>query len=125
MSTQKKPPHLIDILMGARIRKLRTERGMSQEQLGKALGVTFQQVQKYERGANRISSSRLFQTAQALRITTSALFHDIENEVGKPVLNETHAPTTLELRAARDFAGLDRDYQMAVHRIIKVLKGTN
>jgi transcriptional regulator with XRE-family HTH domain len=49
----------IDILVGSRIRKFRKDRGMSQAQLGEKLGVTFQQVQKYENGKNRVGASRL------------------------------------------------------------------
>jgi transcriptional regulator with XRE-family HTH domain len=56
----------IDVAVGARIRIRRKEIGMSQQTLAKHLGVTFQQVQKYERGANRISASMLVRTARAL-----------------------------------------------------------
>ncbi len=53
-------PNPIDVHVGSRVRLRRTLLGMSQEKLGEAIGLTFQQVQKYERGANRIGSSRLF-----------------------------------------------------------------
>ena len=56
----------IDVHVGRRVRLRRTLLGMSQEQLGEALNITFQQVQKYERGSNRISSSRLWDIAQIL-----------------------------------------------------------
>ncbi len=59
-------PNPIDVHVGARVRLRRTLLGMSQERLGEALGLTFQQVQKYERGANRIGASRLFDLARAL-----------------------------------------------------------
>ena len=64
MSMVKSSPDPVDIHVGARVRLRRTLLGMSQEKLGKALGLTFQQVQKYERGANRIGSSRLFQLSK-------------------------------------------------------------
>ena len=54
---------------------------MSQEKLGKALGLTFQQIQKYERGANRIGSSRLFQLSQILDVPVSFFFDDMPDEV--------------------------------------------
>lgn len=65
--TDKEGPDPLDVAVGARIRLRRQELGMSQQELGRQLGVTFQQVQKYERGANRISASTLVRTARALR----------------------------------------------------------
>src|ERR1043166_978283 len=59
-------PHPVDIYVGARVRERRTELGISQEKLAEALGLTFQQVQKYERAANRVSASKLFEIARAL-----------------------------------------------------------
>lgn len=60
------PPDEIDRRIGRNIRRLRKARRLSQTRLGMALGVTFQQIQKYESGANRISASALFRLAQAL-----------------------------------------------------------
>ena len=59
-------PHRLDVAMGQRIRERRRALGMSQGDLARALGITFQQVQKYERGANRVSFSRLMQVVDAL-----------------------------------------------------------
>lgn len=67
----------IDVHVGQRIRQRRTLRGMSQTTLGDAIGLTFQQVQKYERGANRVSSSRLFDLANILDVTLSYFFADM------------------------------------------------
>jgi transcriptional regulator with XRE-family HTH domain len=61
-----KSPNPIDKLMGARLRMRRMMKGVSQEKLGEAIGVTFQQIQKYEKGVNRISASRLQKLAHAL-----------------------------------------------------------
>lgn len=58
--------HRLDVALGARIRRYRKARNMSQERLAEAVGVTFQQIQKYERGANRVSFSRLALIANAL-----------------------------------------------------------
>lgn len=58
--------HRLDVALGARIRRFRKARNMSQERLAEAVGVTFQQIQKYERGANRVSFSRLALIAVAL-----------------------------------------------------------
>ena len=72
----KKPKH-VDLLVGARIRILLKHLGMSQTDLGNALGVTFQQVQKYENGKNRVSASRLQMVADALTVTISDLFDGV------------------------------------------------
>jgi transcriptional regulator with XRE-family HTH domain len=66
-------PDPIDIAVGLRLRTLRKSRGMSQEQLGRALGITFQQIQKYERGTNRISASMLVKSARALSVAPTSL----------------------------------------------------
>ena len=70
-------PNPVDIHVGSRVRFRRTLLGMSQEKLGVAVGLTFQQIQKYERGANRIGSSRLFQFAQVLDVPVSFFFDDM------------------------------------------------
>ncbi|MFP6756792.1 MAG: helix-turn-helix transcriptional regulator, partial [Alphaproteobacteria bacterium] len=79
-------PNPVDIHVGSRIRLRRTLLGMSQEKLGKAIGLTFQQVQKYERGTNRVGSSRLFQLAKILDVPVSFFFDDMSAEIasGQP-----------------------------------------
>ena len=67
----------IDAHVGARIRLRRTLMGMSQERLGEALGLTFQQVQKYERGVNRVGASRLFDLSRVLDVPISFFFDDM------------------------------------------------
>lgn len=62
-----------DTIIGATVREIRTSKGISQEALAGAIGVTFQQVQKYESGRNRIAATRLLQIASALDVTTEAL----------------------------------------------------
>ena len=68
-------PSPVDVHVGARIRLRRTLMGMSQERLGDALGLTFQQVQKYERGVNRVGASRLFDLSRILDVPIS-FFYD-------------------------------------------------
>ena len=68
-------PHPVDLHVGIRIRMRRKEMSVSQERLAEALGITFQQVQKYERGANRVSASKLWEIAAALK-TPVAYFYD-------------------------------------------------
>ncbi len=78
MIENKKKPNPIDIHVGSRIRLRRTMLGMSQEKLGESLGITFQQIQKYECGANRISAARLWQLAEALQSPVSYFYDGLE-----------------------------------------------
>ena len=73
----------VDMHVGKRVRLRRTLLGMSQEQLGASLNITFQQVQKYERSANRISASRLWDIAQIVDVLISYFFDDMSDEVMK------------------------------------------
>jgi transcriptional regulator with XRE-family HTH domain len=72
MST--KTPNPVDKYVGSRVRMRRIMLGMSQEKLGEALGLTFQQVQKYEKGTNRVGASRLQQISEILQVPVSFLF---------------------------------------------------
>ena len=73
-------PNPIDVHVGSRVRLRRTLLGMSQEKLGEAIGLTFQQVQKYERGANRIGASRLFDLSRVLDVPVSFFFDDMPQD---------------------------------------------
>lgn len=75
---EKKSPNAVDHHIGLRVRRRRTALGMSQEALGDALGLTFQQVQKYEKGANRIGASRLLQIAGILGVGIEFFFEGLE-----------------------------------------------
>jgi transcriptional regulator with XRE-family HTH domain len=70
----KDGPHPIDVHVGSRARLRRTLLGMNQTQLGEKLGITFQQIQKYENGFNRISASRLYQMTRILDVPVSFFF---------------------------------------------------
>ncbi len=76
-------PNPIDVHVGARVRLRRTLLGMSQEKLGEAIGLTFQQVQKYERGANRIGASRLFDLSRVLDVPVSFFFDDMSDDTSQ------------------------------------------
>ena len=71
-------PNPIDVRVGARLRLRRNMLGVSQEKLGEAIGLTFQQVQKYERGANRIGASRLHELSRVLDVPISFFFDDTD-----------------------------------------------
>ena len=74
MNEQKKP-NPVDIHIGSRLKRRRDEQGMSQDTLGAHLGISFQQIQKYEKGTNRLAASRLFEIAEILK-TPLAYFFD-------------------------------------------------
>jgi transcriptional regulator with XRE-family HTH domain len=86
----QKSPNPTDVFVGSRIRLRRNMIGMSQEKLASHLGVTFQQVQKYEKGANRVGASRLQAIAGALNVPVSFFF---QQESGKVVLDGIEAPS--------------------------------
>ncbi|MDX2143781.1 MAG: helix-turn-helix domain-containing protein [Rhodospirillaceae bacterium] len=73
-------PNPVDVHVGGRVRLRRTLLGMSQEKLGEALGLTFQQVQKYERGANRIGASRLWDLSRVLDCPVQFFFDEMNDE---------------------------------------------
>lgn len=73
-------PHPIDIFVGSRVRLRRTLKGMSQQKLAQALGLTFQQIQKYERGTNRIGASCLFELSEILDVPPSFFFDGARSE---------------------------------------------
>ena len=73
-------PHPVDVHVGARARVRRTLLGMTQTDLADALGLTFQQVQKYERGTNRISASRLYEMCRVLDVSIVYFFEDMPPE---------------------------------------------
>ncbi|KZD04203.1 helix-turn-helix domain-containing protein [Oceanibaculum pacificum] len=92
-------PNPVDVHVGGRVRLRRTLLGMSQEKLGEGLGLTFQQVQKYERGANRIGASRLYDLSRVLDVPVSFFFDDMSTETSgqsprrTPALAESAAPS--------------------------------
>ena len=73
-----KSPHPVDVHVGARVKLRRTMLGMSQDKLGESLGLPFQQIQKYEKGVNRIGASRIFQIAKILDVPIQYLFDDFD-----------------------------------------------
>jgi transcriptional regulator with XRE-family HTH domain len=80
-SDRESRPSPIDVHVGSRIRLRRTLLGMSQERLGESLGLTFQQVQKYERGVNRVGASRLFDLSRVLDVPISFFFDDMPDSL--------------------------------------------
>ncbi len=75
-------PDPVDIIVGRNVRAIRSKRRISQLELGDALGLTFQQIQKYEKGTNRVSASKLHQIAMFLGVDISSLFEGAETPDG-------------------------------------------
>jgi transcriptional regulator with XRE-family HTH domain len=78
-----KRPHPIDVHVGGRVRLRRTMLGMSQDKLADSLGLTFQQIQKYEKGVNRIGASRVFEMSRILGVPIQFFFDDYDAETGR------------------------------------------
>ncbi len=88
----KKAPNPTDKHVGSRVRMRRMMLSMSQEKLGEALGLTFQQVQKYEKGTNRIGASRLQQISSILQVPVSFFFEGAPS-IGEPIPGMSDAPS--------------------------------
>ena len=83
MAASRKTPNQTDVEIGARVRALRMAAGMSQEKLGDACGITFQQIQKYEKGVNRVSASPLYRIAKLLGKPIEWFFMDLPHQPRK------------------------------------------
>ena len=93
-------PHFVDVTVGNRVREMRIRMGLSQQVLGEKVGVSFQQIQKYERGANRMGSSRLVQIADVLKVPVSSFFEGL----GKYAEKESADPLNVKAsKVARDW----------------------
>ncbi len=105
-------PDPIDIHVGSRVRLRRTLLGMSQEKLGNALGLTFQQIQKYERGANRIGSSRLYRLSKIMDIPVSFFFEEVPEGIldNQPGLSEDGVGYEADQLSKRETLELVRAY---------------
>lgn len=110
---------VVDHHVGARIRERRTTLGLSQQQLARMIGVTYQQAHKYERGLNRISAGRLFEIAQVLDVPISYFFEGLgDGSEAQPVSPRQR----MFLELARNFAMIDNDkHQEALSQMARAL----
>jgi transcriptional regulator with XRE-family HTH domain len=117
----KDAPEAADIQVGANIRRLRALRNMSQETLGDALGITFQQIQKYEKGTNRVSASRLVKMAEVFAVRIDVLFAGIDGtETGKGDVLPAMSREAITLAA--DFEAItDPNVRLSVRGLVKSL----
>lgn len=94
MAMAARKPNPIDVHVGSRVRLRRMFIGMSQERLGEQMDLTFQQIQKYEKGTNRIGASRLFQLADILNVPVGFFFEGLDNTSGyQPQAGFAEAPS--------------------------------
>lgn len=107
-------PNPIDVHVGGRVRLRRTLLGMSQEKLGEAIGLTFQQIQKYERGSNRIGASRLFDLSRVLDVPVGFFFDDMSEGVA--------ASSPGQVRGKADFESLAEQNPMARRETLELVR---
>ena len=118
----------IDVHVGRRVKLRRLELGLSQEALGERLGVSFQQVQKYERGTNRIGASRLFEMAGILRVDIAYFYFDADKALSEHQADRHDVKEKLgEFVASSEGAAICRAFMLIKDagtrkRIIKLLK---
>lgn len=113
MTANKKQPNPIDIHVGGRIRLRRTMLGMSQEKLGEQLGITFQQVQKYEKGTNRVGASRLQNIAAILGVPVAFFFEDAPGDGGDAAsggMNESSSTYVVNFLSSAEGLQLNRAF---------------
>jgi transcriptional regulator with XRE-family HTH domain len=108
-------PHPVDVHVGARVRLRRTLIGMSQEKLGEAIGLTFQQVQKYERGTNRVGASRLYELSRVLDVPVGFFFEELDprllDNAAVTGLAEAPPPAFEHVPFEREMLEIVRTYQ--------------
>ena len=104
--------HPVDVHVGKRIRHRRWLLGTTQQQLADQVGIKFQQIQKYETGANRVSASRLWEIAAALGVSVSFFFEDMERaaEPADPAADRPHSDMPGDLLADREALNLLRSF---------------
>jgi transcriptional regulator with XRE-family HTH domain len=107
-------PDPVDIHVGSRVRLRRTLLGLSQDKLARAIGVSFQQLQKYERGTNRISASRLYALSKVLGVGISWFFEDAPS-------NSKRRTPPAEPRSTANESGADQD-PMTANETVKLVR---
>ncbi|MGO1118558.1 helix-turn-helix domain-containing protein [Rhodovibrionaceae bacterium A322] len=119
----KDAAHPIDIHVGNRLRQRRVAVGLTQDKLAKAIGITFQQIQKYERGMNRIVASRLFELAKVLKIDVGYFFLELPDET--QAAQENHdttngtAKSLSDMMTERETLSLVRAYHQIENPVVR------
>ena len=113
--------HIIDIYVGRRLKSLRRQSGISQKELASRLGITFQQIQKYEKGLNRLPASRMLAICMSLKITPNDLFRDLLTNEYPP--KNSAAYTDQEMELIDTIRQLDPNLKKQVSQIVGTLAG--
>jgi transcriptional regulator with XRE-family HTH domain len=123
--TSNKTATNIDKMVGRNIRVHRLAAGMTQEDLGEKLGVTFQQVQKYEKGTNRVGSGRLYEIAEILEVPVKSLFGgEVERKSGSNSSPFDMLADAMTMQMAREFWNIgDVKTRRAVLAVVETLAG--
>ena len=116
----------IDAYVGGRIRLRRMTLGISQEQLGDALGLTFQQIQKYETGANRVSASRLWEISEAMGVPVAFFFEGLKEETEEDSGIRADAPADMlsdkeALDLVRSYYSIPENQRRRLFELARVL----
>lgn len=104
--TAHSAPHPVDVHVGRRIAEKRLALGYNQSDLGRALGLTFQQVQKYEKGTNRVSSSKLWLIAQFFKVDLAYFFDGLSSAAAAPAIAEDAAAAPRPTRQSIEISNL-------------------
>lgn len=118
--------HPVDVHVGKRIRHRRWLVGMTQQQLAEHVGIKFQQIQKYETGANRVSASRLWDIADALDVPVSFFFEGIEVEEGETTGKSENVPADIlgdkeALDLVRSYYAIPENQRRRLFELARVL----
>ena len=119
MTTHNKSYHPVDIHVGEQIRKRRLKLYLSQQDLGDAVDLTFQQIQKYERGKNRVSASMLYKLSKALRADINYFFMGLEKETYKFLKTPSKAALA-EKETGYDKDNIDLDTEELISAFVKI-----
>jgi transcriptional regulator with XRE-family HTH domain len=121
--TETGEPDPIDVHVGGRLRLRRTLMGLSQTELARSVSLTFQQVQKYESGANRVSASRLYHIAEALDVPVSFFFDDIPRANGEDEApRASFEPDRELLELTRNYRSItDTEVRRGIYELVKRL----
>ncbi len=121
-------PNPIDVHVGSRVRIRRTLLGISQTVLGEAIGLTFQQIQKYERGTNRIGASKLYGIANALDVNVGWFFEDMPGSQaarGKRATDDMHLVKRETLELVRSYYKVSRPQRKRLFNLVKSMVADN
>ena len=119
-------PHRVDVHVGQKVRQRRWLTGMTQQRLAELVGIKFQQIQKYETGANRVSASRLWDIAEALGVDISYFFEGLRSQINDPAGTAEKVPSDLTrdkeaMDLIRSYYSIPQDQRRRLFELARVL----